>query len=57
MEILREVKSQAVILYARLLKIMVFSSMVGYVDGGIYCQEGMSPLFVKMINSFNFFNT
>jgi len=42
MTIIRVVKSQAVILYTGLLNILV-----GYLDGGIYCEEGMSPFFLK----------
>ena len=43
MKIIRVVKSQRVIVYTRVLNIVFFSSMVGYLDGGIYCEEGMSP--------------
>ena len=43
MNIIRVVKSQRVIVYTRVLNIVFFSSMVGYLDGGIYCEEGMSP--------------
>ena len=58
MKVIRVVKSQGVILYTDLLKILVFSSMVGYLDGGIYCEEGMYPFFFsKMLNFFNCFNT
>jgi len=41
------VKFQRVILYTGVLNILVFSSMVGYLDGCIYCEEGMSPFFFK----------
>ena len=43
MKIISVVKSQAVILYTDLLNMLVFSSVVRYLDGGIYCEEGMSP--------------
>ena len=45
MKIIWVVKSQAVILYTDLLNILVFSSVVWYLVGGIYCEEGMSPFF------------
>jgi len=47
MKIIRVVKSQRVIVYTGVLNILVLSSMVGYLDGGIYCEEGMSPFFRK----------
>jgi hypothetical protein len=56
MNIIRVVKSQAVILYARLLKILVFSGIVEYLEGGFFCEEGMSP-FLEKINCFNSFKT
>ena len=45
MKIIRVVKSQVVILHTVVLTILMFSSMVGYVAGSIYCEEGVSPLF------------
>jgi len=50
------VKSQGVILYTVVLNTLVFSSMVGYLVGGIYCEEGMSPCFLKIGNSCNCFS-
>ena len=47
MKIIRVVKSQAVILNTGVLNIRVFSNMVGYLEGGIYCEEEMSPFFLK----------
>jgi len=47
MTIIRVVKPQAVIHNTGVLNILVFSSMVGYLDGGIYCEEGMSPFILK----------
>jgi len=40
MKIIRVVKLQGVILYTVVLNILVFNSTVGYLDGGIYCEEG-----------------
>ena len=50
-------KWQGVILYTCVLNILVFSSMVGYLDGGIDCEGGISPFFLKIGNCFNYFNT
>jgi len=47
MKIIRVVKSQVVILHTVVLTILMFSSMVGYVAGSIYCEEGVSLLFWK----------
>ena len=44
-KIIRVLKSEGVILYTCVLDIRVFSSMVGYLYGGIYCEGGMSPFF------------
>jgi len=41
MKIIKVVKSQGVILYRGLLNILVFNSMVRYLNGGIHCEEGM----------------
>ena len=48
MKVIRAVKYQAVILYTGLLNTLVFSSTVGSSVGGIYCEEGLSPLFKKL---------
>ena len=48
MKVIRVVKSQVVILYACFLKILVFSGMVEYLDGVIYCEEGISPFLEKV---------
>ena len=47
MKVIKVMKSQRVILYTGVFNILFFSSMVGYLDGGIYCEEGMSPFFFK----------
>ena len=50
-------KWQGVILYTCVLDILVFSSMVGYLDGSIDCEGGISPFFLKIGHCFNYFNT
>ena len=40
-----------------MLNILVFSSMVGYLDGDIDCEGGISPFFLKIGNCFNYCNT
>jgi len=57
MKIIRVVKYQGIILYTVVLNILVFNSTVGYLDGGIYCEEGKTPCFSKIGNCFNCFNT
>jgi hypothetical protein len=42
-------------MYTGVVNILMFSSMVGYLDGGIYCEGGMSPVFLNIGNSFNCF--
>jgi len=43
MKIIKVVKCQGVNLYRDVLNILVFSSMVGYLNGGIHWDRGMSP--------------
>jgi len=57
MKIIRVMKYQGVNLYTVVLNILVFNSMVEYLDGGIYCEEGKTPCFSKIGKCFNCFNT